>query len=289
MAGESHSKKRKTIDSGADDYPPDVEVLMDRVVKHGLPCHIVAVAEEHGFFMLKLKPLEGWQHIATPEAVARETDKGWAPHISLGWNLEAETWAKVVELWQKHPEVLERWRAKFRYVLVDEYQDTNPAQYALVKLLCDHGERNLAVVGDDDQSIYSFRGADIQNILDFEKDFPSATVVRLEQNYRSTQTILDAASALVKRNTQRKDKTLWTDADRGTPIRVLRAEDENDEAQRVVADARCVVAAVFLPYFDVSAFRKNGIEVRGYHQFRSAAAAGADADDVAFLVDVGLR
>jgi DNA helicase-2/ATP-dependent DNA helicase PcrA len=145
---------------------------------------------------------------------------------------------KVVELWQKHPDVLERWRTKFRYVLVDEYQDTNPAQYALVKLLCDHGERNLAVVGDDDQSIYSFRGADIQNILDFEKDFPNATVVRLEQNYRSTQTILDAASALVKRNTQRKDKTLWTDADRGSPIRVLRAEDENDEAQRVVAEIR---------------------------------------------------
>ena len=72
---------------------------MDRVVKQGLPCHIVAVAEEHGFFMLKLEPLEGWQHIATPEVVARETAKGWAPHISLGWHLEAATWAKVVELW----------------------------------------------------------------------------------------------------------------------------------------------------------------------------------------------
>ncbi|MDP2313287.1 MAG: UvrD-helicase domain-containing protein, partial [Pseudomonadota bacterium] len=145
---------------------------------------------------------------------------------------------KVVELWQKHPDVLERWRHKFRYVLVDEYQDTNPAQYALIKLLCDHGERNLAVVGDDDQSIYSFRGADIQNILDFEKDFPNATVVRLEQNYRSTQTILDAASALVKRNTQRKDKTLWTDADRGGLIRVMRAEDEAEEAARVVGEIR---------------------------------------------------
>ena len=99
MAGESDSKKCKTMASGVDDYPPDVEVLMDRVVKQGLPCHIVAVAEEHGFFMLKLEPLEGWQHIATPEAVARETDKGWAPHISLGWNLEAATWATVVELW----------------------------------------------------------------------------------------------------------------------------------------------------------------------------------------------
>jgi len=145
---------------------------------------------------------------------------------------------KVAELWEKEPAVLEKWRAKFRYVLVDEYQDTNPAQYKLVKLLCDHGERNLAVVGDDDQSIYSFRGADIQNILDFEGDFPNATVVRLEQNYRSTSTILEAASALVKRNTQRKDKTLWTDADKGPLIRVSRCDDDVDEASRIVGEIR---------------------------------------------------
>jgi DNA helicase-2/ATP-dependent DNA helicase PcrA len=145
---------------------------------------------------------------------------------------------KVVELWEKHPDVLDRWRARFRWVLVDEYQDTNPAQYRLVKLLCDHGERNIAVVGDDDQSIYSFRGADIKNILDFEVDFPSATVVRLEQNYRSTGNILEAASTLVKRNTLRKDKTLRTDAEKGSLIRVFRGEDESDEAARVVADIR---------------------------------------------------
>jgi hypothetical protein len=93
MADTPLAKKRRTLDSGAADYP---QVLMDRVVEHGLPCHIVAVAEEHGFFMLKLEPLEGWQHIATPQAVARETAKGWVPHISLGWHLEAATWAKVV-------------------------------------------------------------------------------------------------------------------------------------------------------------------------------------------------
>jgi DNA helicase-2/ATP-dependent DNA helicase PcrA len=148
----------------------------------------------------------------------------------------------VVKLWEQHPDVLERWRSRWRYVLVDEYQDTNAAQYKLIKLLCDHGERNLAVVGDDDQSIYSFRGADIQNILDFEKDFPSATVVRLEQNYRSTGTILKAASALVKRNTMRKDKTLWTDAPEGELIKVVRAEDEVEEAGLVVGEIRRLMA-----------------------------------------------
>jgi DNA helicase-2/ATP-dependent DNA helicase PcrA len=156
---------------------------------------------------------------------------------------------KVVDLWRQEPAVRDRWRARFRYVLVDEYQDTNPAQYELVKLLCDFDSlevvpgvtvqgRNLAVVGDDDQSIYSFRGADIRNILDFEKDFPSAKVVRLEQNYRSTATILEAASALVRRNTERKDKTLWTDAGRGDAIRLMRSEDENEEAARVVGEIR---------------------------------------------------
>ena len=125
-------------DGGADDYPPDVEVLMDRVVKQGLPCHIVAVAEEHGFFMLKLEPLEGWQHIATPEAVARETDKGWAPHISLGWNLEAATWAKVVELWDGVTTVVRVERsALFRYIdtcspyeVLCGYPSQKPAQTA---------------------------------------------------------------------------------------------------------------------------------------------------------------
>ncbi len=145
---------------------------------------------------------------------------------------------KVVALWEAHPAVLDRWRDRWRYVLVDEYQDTNAAQYRLIKLLCDHGERNLAVVGDDDQSIYSFRGADIQNILDFEKDFPSATVVRLEQNYRSTSIILKAASTLVKHNSMRKDKTLRTDAGDGDPIRVVRAEDELAEAAFVAGEIR---------------------------------------------------
>jgi DNA helicase-2/ATP-dependent DNA helicase PcrA len=144
---------------------------------------------------------------------------------------------KVVELWEAHPDVLARWQDRWRYVMVDEYQDTNQAQYRLVRLLAAR-EPNLAVVGDDDQSIYSFRGADIRNILDFEKDFPQATVVRLERNYRSTQKILRAASGLVRRNAQRKDKTLWTEGAEGEGLRFVACADELEEAERVVTDIR---------------------------------------------------
>ncbi len=144
---------------------------------------------------------------------------------------------KVVELWEQHPDVLARWRDRFRYVMVDEYQDTNAAQYKLLRLLA--GEhQNLAVVGDDDQSIYSFRGADIQNILSFTKDFPGATVVRLEQNYRSTQNILRAASAVVKNNSQRMEKTLRTEADVGLPLSLQNYPDDQTEADSVVATIR---------------------------------------------------
>ncbi len=142
---------------------------------------------------------------------------------------------KVVELWEHHPDILARWQDRWRYVMVDEYQDTNPAQYKLVRLLSSR-EPNLAVVGDDDQSIYSFRGADIRNILDFEKDFPQATVVRLEQNYRSTGKILQAASALVKRNQNRKDKTLWTSEGEGEGLRYVPLGDELEEAAYVAGE-----------------------------------------------------
>ncbi|MFZ5475135.1 MAG: ATP-dependent helicase [Myxococcota bacterium] len=148
---------------------------------------------------------------------------------------------KVVELWEKHPDVLAKWQGRFRYVMVDEYQDTNAAQYRLVRLLT-NVHRNLAVVGDDDQSIYSFRGADIRNILDFEKDFPDATVVKLERNYRSTGTILKAASELVRRNLRRKDKTLWTEAGAGDPIRLVNPYDDDDEAAQVVGEIRRLIA-----------------------------------------------
>ena len=135
----------------------------------------------------------------------------------------------TVELFQAFPEVLEHYQGRFSYVLVDEYQDTNRAQYELVRLLtAEH--RNLCVVGDADQSIYGFRGADVRNILEFERDFPDARIILLEQNYRSTQTILDAANAVISNNPRRESKRLWTDGDEGDRIVTYEAEDEHDEA-----------------------------------------------------------
>ncbi len=136
---------------------------------------------------------------------------------------------RTLELFADHPPVLESYREKFRYVHVDEYQDTNFAQYSLVKLITQKS-RNICVVGDDDQSIYGWRGADIRNILDFEKDYPDATVIKLEQNYRSTANILDAANQVIAHNEGRMEKMLWTEAEEGDPIRVFCAGSERDEA-----------------------------------------------------------
>ena len=142
---------------------------------------------------------------------------------------------RCVNLFELFPEVLERYRRSFRHVLVDEYQDTNHAQYRWLRLLADE-HRNLAVVGDDAQSVYAFRGADIRNILGFEHDFPDAHVVKLEQNYRSTQTILDAANALIANNREQKPKNLWTDASQGEPVHVRELEDEHAEARYVAGE-----------------------------------------------------
>ena len=136
---------------------------------------------------------------------------------------------KTLELLADHPPVLESYRRRFRYVMVDEYQDTNYAQYMMIKLLTDES-RNLCVVGDDDQSIYGWRGADIRNILDFEKDYPDATVIKLEQNYRSSANILAAANQVIAHNAGRKEKALWTERGDGEPIRLFAAGDERDEA-----------------------------------------------------------
>jgi DNA helicase II / ATP-dependent DNA helicase PcrA len=138
----------------------------------------------------------------------------------------------AVRLFRAHPEVLEHYRRRFRHVLVDEYQDTNAVQNELVLQLAGQ-HRNVCVVGDSDQSIYRFRGADIRNILQFEEAFPETTVVLLEQNYRSTQTILDAANAVIANNFGRKPKALWTDAGPGDRIIRFQADDEVDEAQFV--------------------------------------------------------
>jgi len=149
---------------------------------------------------------------------------------------------RTVFLFEQHPDVLARYQKRWQQIMVDEYQDTNRAQY----LICRHlsaKHRNLAVVGDDDQSIYSWRGADLRNILDFETDNPDAKVVKLEQNYRSTQTILDAAHAVVSRNAGRKDKKLWTDRGSGTQITLFDAYNEYEEAEFVARQVEKLVGA----------------------------------------------
>ena len=144
---------------------------------------------------------------------------------------------KTVQLFNKCPEVLEGYQNRLQYIMVDEYQDTNAAQFAFIKQLASKNQ-NLCVVGDDDQSIYKFRGADITNILQFEKYFPNARVVKLEQNYRSTKNILEAANSVTHNNAGRKDKTLWRDNEQGDKIDLYQAEDGYAEAEMVASEIK---------------------------------------------------
>lgn len=141
--------------------------------------------------------------------------------------------AKTVELLQTAEPIRSKWQQQFKYIMIDEYQDTNTAQYTLIQLLVNK-DKNLAVVGDDWQSIYSWRGADFKNILKFEKDYPGATLIKLEQNYRSTKAILDAAHAVITKNNQRSDKKLWTEAGEGQPIQVVQVQSERAEGEVLV-------------------------------------------------------
>jgi DNA helicase-2/ATP-dependent DNA helicase PcrA len=138
-------------------------------------------------------------------------------------------------LFETSDRALEKWQDRYDHILVDEYQDTNRAQYVLLRYLAG-AKQNLCVVGDDDQSVFSWRGADVRNILDFERDYPNAAVVKLEQNYRSTQKILDAAHSVVRHNTARKEKKLWTDRKGGDPVVVVQAHDEHHEAETIARE-----------------------------------------------------
>lgn len=140
---------------------------------------------------------------------------------------------RTIELFERFPDVLEQYQSKFRYIMIDEYQDTNRAQYVVVQMLA-AARHNICVVGDDAQSIYRFRGADIRNILDFERDYPEHKIFRLEQNYRSTKTILAAADDVIRNNRQRIDKTLWTENDHGGKVRVFTLRDEREEGEEIV-------------------------------------------------------
>ena len=163
---------------------------------------------------------------------------------------------RTVNLLELSEEARERWRRTFRHVLVDEYQDTNHAQYRLLQLLvAEHG--NLMVVGDEDQSIYGFRHADIRNILDFERDFPEAEAVKLEQNYRSTQTILSAANAVVERNRERRPKRLWTEIAGGEPVRLSELADEHEEARWVAGEIERLAEEDGVSRDDVAVFYRT--------------------------------
>ncbi len=146
----------------------------------------------------------------------------------------------TVEVLERFPEARERWQKAFRYVLVDEYQDTNHAQYRLLQLLAEK-HHNVCAVGDPDQSIYAFRGADIRNILEFERDFPDTRTIALEQNYRSTNAILESANAVISHNSERKPKRLWSELGDGDPVRVVEVEDENAEGRYVASQIAALI------------------------------------------------
>lgn len=168
----------------------------------------------------------------------------------------------TVKLFKEHSDILEEYQDRFKYIMVDEYQDTNRIQYELVHLLAAK-HRNICVVGDDDQSIYEWRGADVQNILSFEKDYPDATVIKLEENYRSTKTILNLANAVIANNSTRKDKALWTQNAEGEKVVYYEAEDDRDEAYFIVRQIKDMMMKSDYHYRDFS------ILIRTTAQFRS--------------------
>ena len=176
---------------------------------------------------------------------------------------------QTVHLFQAFPDVRETYRRRFRHVLVDEYQDTNHAQYALVRELCDpetDPDLDLMVVGDSDQSIYAFRGANIRNILEFEQDYPAASTVLLEQNYRSTQTILNAANAVISRNEGRKDKKLWSAAGDGERVVGYVGDDERDEAQFIADEVDRLTDAGDAKPSDVAIFYRTNAQSRVFEE-----------------------
>lgn len=166
----------------------------------------------------------------------------------------------VIALFEKFPEVLNRYQNRFHYVLVDEYQDTNRAQFELIKMLCGK-RRNICVVGDEDQSIYSWRGADIRNILDFEKIFPDVNVLKLEQNYRSSKTIIEAASCVIEKNTMRKGKQMWTQNPEGDSVEIIECFNDKDEAEFVAKECQ-TLNREGVSYKEMAVFYRSNAQAR---------------------------
>jgi DNA helicase-2/ATP-dependent DNA helicase PcrA len=172
---------------------------------------------------------------------------------------------KAVSMLESSDEVRKKWRSQFKYVMIDEYQDTNAAQYRLIKLLTSESD-NIAVVGDDWQSIYSWRGADFRNILNFERDYPECAVIKLEQNYRSTQAILEAAHAVITRNQQRSDKKLWTAVGQGTPVQVLQVNNQSSEAEAIIRRVRNAVDAGYRRFKDFAVLYRTNAQSRAVEE-----------------------
>ena len=171
----------------------------------------------------------------------------------------------TVKLFQKNPEILKKYQQRFRYILIDEYQDTNYAQYILAKLLAAK-HKNICVVGDVDQGIYSWRGADIRNILSFEKDYPEAKVVFLDQSYRSTQKILEAAHSIISKNVQRKEKKLWTEKKEGFPLINYEAADERDEAEFILQEIEKLSQEHGFNFSDFAVFYRTNSQSRSLEE-----------------------
>lgn len=173
--------------------------------------------------------------------------------------------SKTVAMLQNNPEICAKWSQQFKYIMIDEYQDTNAAQYKLIKLLVG-SHQNIAVVGDDWQSIYSWRGADFRNILRFEKDYPKSTIIKLEQNYRSTKHILDAAHAIITKNAQRSDKELWTDAGDGLPVQMVPVVHERAEGEAIVRRVKQRIDAGLREYNDFAVLYRTNAQSRSLEE-----------------------
>lgn len=172
---------------------------------------------------------------------------------------------RTVQMLQSQPEIRQKWQQQFKYIMIDEYQDTNAAQYKLVNLLT-NADRNIAVVGDDWQSIYSWRGADFRNILNFERDYKDCTVIKLEQNYRSTGNILRSAHAIITKNQQRSDKQLWTDAGDGLPVQMVQVMNERSEGETIIRRIRAGVDGGNRHYRDYAVLYRTNAQSRSIEE-----------------------
>lgn len=173
--------------------------------------------------------------------------------------------AKTVSMFKSHRILRQKWQQQFKYIMIDEYQDTNNAQYTLIKMLVNE-QKNLCVVGDDWQSIYSWRGADFTNILNFERDFPNCKVIKLEQNYRSTKNILDAAHKIITKNQQRSDKKLWTDSGGGSPVQIIQVQSEAHEGESLITRIKSQAELTKRPYSDFAILYRTNAQSRSLEE-----------------------